>query len=227
MNNAEEIIKADFHTHTCYSKDSLLSPHSLISAARKHGFDRIAITDHNSIQGALEAQRLDPHLIIIGEEIKTLEGEILAIFVKEEVPANLPPLEAIRILKAQGAFISLSHPFDTCRSGWSLQTLEIITPLLDAIEIFNARCLQDKFNQQAEEFARLHRLAGTCGSDSHTAAETGICYQRLPVFSTPDELRKSLQTSTIHGTRSTFSAHLHSSYARFFKQIKKQPKRNA
>ena len=82
-------IKLEFHCHTHASKDSLTRPADLVSAARRKGIDRVVVTDHNSIAGALEAQTIDPELIIVGEEIMTDRGEILAAFVQEEIPVNV------------------------------------------------------------------------------------------------------------------------------------------
>ncbi len=110
-------VLVEFHCHTNASKDSLTQPADLIAAARHKGIDRLIITDHNTIAGARAAQVLEPELIIIGEEIMTTRGEILASFVTEEIPAGITPQEAIRRLKDQGAFISVSHPFDKFRSG--------------------------------------------------------------------------------------------------------------
>src|SRR5215213_1595047 len=107
----------EFHCHTNASKDSLTQPSELIAAAHRRGIDRLIITDHNTTAGARAAQALDPELIIVGEEIMTTHGEILASFVSEELPAGLSPLETIRRLREQGAFISVSHPFDRFRSG--------------------------------------------------------------------------------------------------------------
>ena len=135
------MISVDFHTHTNTSKDSLTSPEQLIRIARHRGLDRVAVTDHNSIAGALAAHALDPERIIVGEEIMTTKGEILAAYVTESIPRGLSPLETIQRLREQGAFISVSHPFDSWRSGaWTPEDLLEITPLVDAIEVFNARC---------------------------------------------------------------------------------------
>ena len=79
----------EFHCHTIYSKDSLTTPERLVKACRRKGIDRVVVTDHNTITGARAAQALDPELVIVGEEIKTTRGEILAAFVTEDVPAGL------------------------------------------------------------------------------------------------------------------------------------------
>jgi predicted metal-dependent phosphoesterase TrpH len=122
------------------------------------------VTDHNTILGARETQALDPELIIIGEEIMTTHGEILAAFVQEEVPPGLLPQETIGLLKEQGAFISVSHPFDRWRSGgWKVDQLIDMVPELDAIEIFNAHCFSDTPNRLATEFSQEHSQVKSCG----------------------------------------------------------------
>ncbi len=144
----------EFHSHTNASKDSLTSPADLIAAARRKGIDRLIITDHNTIAGARAAQALDSELVIVGEEIMTTRGEILAAFVTEEVPPYLSPEETIQRLKDQGAFISVSHPFDRMRSGaWKEEDLLEILPFVDAIEVYNSRCMLPGFNRAAKRFA--------------------------------------------------------------------------
>ncbi len=120
--------RVEFHCHSRYSPDSLSSARGLIDAARDRGIDRLVITDHNTIRGALAAKALDPERIIVGEEILTQRGELLAAFVSEEVPAMLDPQEAIQRLRQQGAFISVSHPFDRARSGWGFKTWGYCAP---------------------------------------------------------------------------------------------------
>ena len=161
------IWNVEFHCHTRWSKDSLNDPAALLRTLQQRQLDRLFITDHNSIAGAKVAQALDPQHILIGEEIRTQQGELLALFVREEVPARLPAQQTIQLLRQQGAFISVSHPFDRQR-GWQLPDLLDILPQIDAIETFNARCLSNRPNQQAADFAAAHNLPGTVGSDAHT-----------------------------------------------------------
>jgi len=207
------LIRVDFHCHTRYSKDSLTSPESLMAASRKKGLDKVVITDHNTIAGAVAARQLDPQRFIVGEEILTQEGELLAFFVSEEVPPGLPAYEAIRRLKAQGAFISVSHPFDVLRCGWLPADLEAILPEIDAIEVFNARVIQRSANQGAQEFALAHRLRGTVGSDAHTAFELGAAYLVLPDFDDAATLRQALPQAERHTAVSPQWVHLFSRLA--------------
>jgi len=174
----------------------------------------VVITDHNSIAGAREAQAIDPELIIVGEEIMTTQGEILAAFVQEEIPARLSPQETIKLLKEQGAFISVSHPFDELREGgWIENDLLEILPLVDAIEVYNSRCMFPRFNHRARAFAERHNLAGTVGSDAHAAFEVGRSLLLLDQFSGADGLRKVIRTAKTRVKWSPWWFHLTSRYA--------------
>ena len=188
------MLRVEFHSHTDASRDSLTRPADLIAAARLKRVDRLIITDHNTIAGARAAQALDPELVIVGEEIMTTRGEILAAYVTEEIPKGLTPQEALHRLKDQGAFISVSHPFDVLRSGgWNEEDLLEILPQVDAIEVYNSRCLFPGFNRQARRFAERHNIAGTVGSDAHAAFEVGRSILLLEQFEGPDEMRQVIR----------------------------------
>ena len=207
-------MRLEFHSHTIYSKDSLTHPADLIAGARRKGIDRLVVTDHNSIVGARAAQALDPELVIVGEEIKTTRGEILAAYVQEEVPPGLTPRETIHILKGQGAFISVSHPFDIYRGGhWDEADLLDILPDVDAIEVFNSRCWSPDFNKQAQKFAEEHNIPGTVGSDAHAPLELGRAVLLLEQFQGPDELRAVIRRGIPKVRWSSPWVHLISRYA--------------
>ena len=213
------MLNVDFHCHTCYSKDSLTTLESLLEACQQKGIDRLVITDHNTIAGRTRARELDSQRFIVGEEIMTSAGELLAVYVQEEVPGRLPPMQAIQRLREQGAFISVSHPFDRMRSGgWQLPDLLQILPLIDAIETFNARCLWQGFNRNAQAFARQHGLPGTVGSDAHTLSELGQAALSLPDFDDPASLREAIRQGQPHLRPSGFWVHFFSRYARMKKK---------
>ena len=214
------MLKTEFHCHTIYSKDSLVSPAWLVETCRKKGIDRVIITDHNSIKGALEAQKIAPDLVIVGEEIMTTKGEILAAFVTEEIPAMLTPQETIVRLKEQGAFISVSHPFDFTRSGhWQEADLLEILPDIDAVETFNARCLLPRMNRQAQEFAAKHGIASTVGSDAHTLFELGRATLTLPQFNSASDLRAVIRQGVPQMRKTGIHARAASRYAVLHKKI--------
>ena len=212
------IWNVEFHCHTRWSKDSLNDPAALLHTLQQRQLDRLFITDHNSIAGAKVAQALDPQHILIGEEIRTQQGELLALFVREEVPARLPAQQTIQLLRQQGAFISVSHPFDRQR-GWQLPDLLDILPQIDAIETFNARCLSNRPNQQAADFAAAHNLPGTVGSDAHTLAEVGRATLHLPPFNDAESLRQSIRHATAQVRLSGWEVHLASTLARLYKRL--------
>jgi hypothetical protein len=215
------MFKVEFHCHTIYSKDSLTPPERLVKACRRKGIDRVIVTDHNSIAGARAAQALDPELVIVGEEIFTTRGELLAAFVTEEVPAGLSPQETIRRLKGQGAFVSVSHPFDVHRGGhWDEADLLEILPQVDAIEVFNSRCWSPEFNRQAQEFAEQHDVPGTVGSDAHAALELGRAVLLLEQFQGPEELRAVIRRGIPEVRWSPPWFHLISRYAVLLKGLK-------
>jgi predicted metal-dependent phosphoesterase TrpH len=212
-----ETWRVDLHCHTWYSRDALSSPEGMIAAARRQGLDRLAITDHNTIAGAIEAQRLAPDLIIVGEEIKTIQGELLAYFVQDEVPAGLSMAETLRRLRDQGSAISVSHPLDPYRrtSAVGHETLLSIIHAVDAIEILNSRCMWPAFNARAAEVARQFKLPGTAGSDAHSVIEVGRAGLASPPFSDAESFRRSLAQAQIIGSISHPGVHAFSVYARW------------
>lgn len=218
------MIAVDFHTHTHFSGDGAMSPRELIEACRKQGLDRVVVTDHNTIEGALRAKEIDPQLVIVGEEIKTSVGELLAAFVTEEVPKGLPPLETIERLRKQGAFISVSHPFDPFRHNWPEGELLKMLPYIDAIETFNSRCLFGSFNEQAQAFARAHDLAGTAGSDAHTLPEVGAARLLLSEFKDRDSLRDAIHAAQRKARTTGVLVHYASWKASQAKNVKKGQK---
>ena len=158
------------------------------------GMDCIALTDHNTIQGALEFQRMAPFPVIIGEEIKTSRGEVIGLFLKEEIPRDLPPLETVRHIKEQGGLVSVPHPFDHFRrSVIEREALMEILPHVDIIEAFNARNTLPGDNRTAEKLANEHGILTTSVTDSHTPVEVGRCYVDVPAFDmTPAGLLEGL-----------------------------------
>lgn len=207
--------RVELHCHTMFSPDSLTKPQAIVDACRKRSIDRIAITEHNNIAGALAVRSLAPDLVIVGEEIKTSKGEILAWFLTEEVPKGLSPEETIRRLRGQGAVLSLSHPLDPSRRGSAMgleDTLRIIDQI-DALEVFNARCLNAEPNEAARRLAEDHGKLMHAGSDAHTAGEIGGAVTLMPPFHDADSFRQSLAQATIDAHLSGARVRVFSRYA--------------
>lgn len=213
--------KVDLHSHTIYSKDCLTPTAAHIARARAVGLDKIAVTEHNRIDGALAAKALDPELVIVGEEIMTTHGEIIAYFVTEVVPKGLSPQEAIHRLRDQGAVISIPHPLDSLRrSAMRLQNVLQIIDEVDALEVYNGRCVRPQDNAAAAGLARARGKLITAGSDAHTTFEVGRCYLEMAEFSdNAASFLAALTHAQPHGIMSPFWPHLASTYAKIYKRL--------
>jgi hypothetical protein len=213
-------ITVETHCHTYYSKDCLMNPRRLIEVCRKRGIDRLCITDHNTCEGAFEMASLAPDLIIPGVEIMTTQGELLVLFVEHEVPHGLNPMDTIERFRAQGAVISVSHPFDYHRSGsWSESDLRLIAPYVDAIEIFNSRSINVWMNKHASLFARELGLLATVGSDAHTYSEVGKSTIYMKAYEDADEFVTNLNSAFLNTKRSNPLVHLASRWAVLARKI--------
>lgn len=213
--------KVDLHSHTVYSKDCLTPPAKLVAQARARGLDKIAVTEHNNLAGARAAKELDPDLVIVGQEIMTTRGEIIAYYVQEEVPRGLPPEEAIARLREQGAVISIPHPLDTLRgSAMGRENVMAILHLVDALEVRNARCVRSADNAAAAALAAAHGKLATAGSDAHTLFEVGRCRMEMPPFEdNAASFLAALSQAQPCGTESPFWPHLASTYAKVHKRL--------
>jgi predicted metal-dependent phosphoesterase TrpH len=195
-------------------------PAQMLEVCRRRGIDRVAVTDHNTIEGALEAQALAPGSVIVGEEIMTECGELLGYYLRETIPPRLSPEESIERLRDQGSVISVSHPFDPVRKGsWDEADLRRILPLVDAIETFNSRTWTRGANDRAQALADEVGLPGTVGSDAHAYFELGRAVMRFPDFDGPDEMRAALRSAEVTARRSSPLVHLFSRYASWRKRV--------
>jgi predicted metal-dependent phosphoesterase TrpH len=176
---------ADLHSHSRASFDSLASPASLVRSAASRGLTHLAITDHDRIDGALEAREraaaAAPELtVIVGEEVRTADGDLICLFLEEAIPPGLPAEEAIARARAQGALVGVPHPFDRFRGSLLRDArMERLAGLVDWIETHNARVALGNGNQLAAEFAIAHELPGIAVSDAHSAFEVGVAYTVL------------------------------------------------
>jgi len=215
------MLTVELHTHTCYSKDCLTSLDKFIAECRRKKLDRVAVTDHNTTAGASKLKAMAPDLIIIGEEIKTDSGEIIAYFLTEEVPIGLPVRQAIARVRDQGGVVGVSHPADRLRQeAMGLDRLEPIVDLVDALEVFNARCVYASDNIAARDFALRHGKIGFAGSDAHTLAELGRATVTLPPFDSPQTFLDSLPAAQLNARLSSPFIHFASTWAKWMRRLK-------
>ncbi len=188
------MLKADLHVHTCFSSDSISTPEKVVKRCLEIGIDCLAITDHNTISGALEVKRIAPFTVIVGEEMLTTSGEIIGLFLTEEIPRRLSPEETVARIKAQGGLACVPHPCDRFRPHSRLRrhALEKILPDIDLIEVFNSRTLLLRDSARAFNLAQSHGLPGTVGSDAHVIKEIGRSFVELPEFNDAEQFKLAL-----------------------------------
>lgn len=193
----------DLHVHTCYSFDSSLQPQGLLEVCRQRSLDGVAVTDHDRLEGAREFSRLLPELIVIpGEEVRTREGEIIGLFLKEEIPPGLSALETMERIREQGGVVLIPHPFDyvklrRLKASQLLQMREMI----DCIEGINGKPRYFHANERAKAFASKHGFLLTAGSDAHRKEDIGKIFTEMEPFCNPEDFLKSLRGAYLHGKR--------------------------
>ena len=213
-------MRLDLHCHTHRSRDSLMTYEVLLRRMDQRGMDMVAITDHNTIAGALAFRARAPERFLVGEEIKTTSGELLALFLEEEVPPGLSPEDTISRVHAQGGLVGVSHPLDRLRGeALGMERLESIRGELDFLEVFNARITFSKDNRLARELAARWGLPGSAGSDAHAPAEVGRAYVDMPEFHGPQEFLESLALGQVRGRLSSPHVHFYSTYAKWRKRL--------
>ncbi len=196
-----EWIVCDLHTHTSWSHDCSVPAEELLDAAEEIGLGGIAVTDHNVFGGALEAVELarDRRLIVIpGEEMKTKgQGEVIGLFLREEIPRGLSFEDTIAAVRAQGGLVFLPHPFDRRHAIPDPVTLHRHLAEIDMLEVYNARLLKETYNDEALRFARKYNLLQGAGSDAHVLPGLGTGAVRMREFRTPEEFLISLRSAEI------------------------------
>ena len=194
-------IAVDLHMHTDWSHDCSILASDLLDHAEEIGLGGIAVTDHNVFGGALEAVELarDRDLIVIpGEEVKTDDqGEVIGLFLVEEIPRGMSFADTVDAIREQGGLVYLPHPFDRLHSIPDPATLHRHVAEIDVFEVFNARLLRDSFNDEALRFARKYRLLQGAGSDAHVLQGVGTGAVRMRRFEGPEEFLLSLRTAEI------------------------------
>ena len=191
----------DLHCHTSASFDSLATPAAVLRAAAARGLTHLAITDHDRIDGALEAvdraaAEAAGLTVIVGQEIRTQAGDLIGAFLREAVPPGLSASEAIAAVRAQGGLVGIAHPFDRFRGSLGrgeATAFEALAGLVDWIEAWNARLIVGDGNARAAELAARLGVPGVAVSDAHTTLEVGIASTTVRGDpSTPEGLRAAL-----------------------------------
>ena len=181
--SVDEWAFVDLHCHTSASFDSLAAPARVAAVAAHRGLTHLAITDHDRINGALEAQAAAPDglTVIVGQEVRTTEGDLIGTFLTRAVPRDLSPAEAIAAIREQGGLVGIPHPFDRLRGslGAALERLGDLAARVDWIEAWNARLVFGDGNARAAALAHDSGVPGVSVSDAHTTLEIGVASTAL------------------------------------------------
>jgi len=194
-------IVADLHLHTSWSHDCSIEVDDLLDHAEAEGLGAIAVTDHNVFGGALEAaERARGRRIVVipGEEVKTAgQGEVIGLFLREEIPRGLSFAETVAAIRAQGGLVYVPHPFDRMHAIPDAATLHRHLAEIDILEVYNARLLFEAYNEEALRFARKYNLTAAAGSDAHVLPGIGTGAVRMRRFSGPEDFLVSLRSAEI------------------------------
>lgn len=223
------MIRLETHCHTRYSKDSLLLHSLLYMKCRLHHIDAIAICEHNNIQGALKfkeycAKRNNKVFVIVGEEIMTASGEIIGLYLNEEIPAGLSCDETIDRIKSQGGVVYVPHPYDEKRAKTVLEEACISSNSyrIDCIECYNGRNVEEKYSVMQERIANKYGLVKVIGSDAHTLMEVGRNYMEVDsIPSNSSEFKSVIKGCTFHTKPCIKLAHKVTKCAKLIKMIVK------
>ena len=194
-------ITIDLHLHTDWSHDCSIPAEDLLDHAEEIGLGGIAVTDHNVFGGALEAvelARARDLVVIPGEEVKTdNQGEVIGLFLEEEIPRGMSFAATIGAIHEQGGLVYLPHPFDRLHAIPDPATIHRHLAEIDVLEVYNARLIRDSFNDEALRFARKYRLLQGAGSDAHVLQGVGTGVVRMRRFEGPEEFLLSLRSAEI------------------------------
>jgi glycosyltransferase involved in cell wall biosynthesis len=195
------LIDVDLHMHTDHSGDCATPVEVLLRAAKVQGLGAIAVTDHNEIAGAFEAQALAADYgvkVIVAEEVKTAsQGEVIGLFLSEKIPRGMSMADTVAEIRRQGGLVYVPHPFDRMHSVPDYEHLLGIVEEIDAIEVYNPRVAIGSFNEEAARFAAKYRIVAGAGSDAHVAQGLGSVRVRMRDFDGPDEFVESLREADI------------------------------
>jgi len=194
------MVKVDLHVHSSASFDCSVEPVRVGERCRRLGLSPIFLTDHNTIEGALQL-RDSPVSVVVGQEMRTADGELIGLFLSQAVPDGLSAKETVRLMKAQGGLVYLEHPYDQFRLHLREEAVEEIAELIDIVEVWNGRSDRG-INRQAMQLCNALGAAPGAGSDAHTLADIGKVFVEMEAFDGAQDFLEKLRSGKITGRRS-------------------------
>ena len=186
------MLRVDLHLHSNFSHDGQSTLEALIERSRECSLDRIALTDHNTVEGALELARMAPELTIVGEEVKTREGEVIGLFITEHLPPYQAPEEVMDLIHGMGGLSYLPHPLDRRRSNFRPERVVELADRIDIIETYNSWC-DASTNADAAKLAADLGIVVATGSDAHSVRELGRSWMEIDDYNGPAEFLDRLR----------------------------------
>ncbi len=197
-------IRADFHTHTCFSHDGHQTPRELVERAREVELDRVAVADHHTLDGALRARDLDPERIIVGEEITTrCRTDVIGLYLSKRIAPRLSLEQVVDEIRAQGGVVYLPHPFAYLTGA--RRRVDRALSLVDIVEVWNSRAFYAPWNRRAISEARERGIPEGAGSDAHFSAELGRAWTVLPPFSDAVSLKRAAKSARAQNDGHTYA----------------------
>lgn len=194
-------VRVELHVHTDRSDDAVSSYADLEEAAERSGVRFYAITDHDTIEGALALRDRGKTGVIVGEEVTTALGDVIGLFLRERVPPGLSPEETMDRIHEQGGLVYVPHPFDRKRKTRLFrEAVERCAPRIDILEVRNGRTPHEEDNARAAAFAAEKGIAGAFGSDAHTPRELGAIYHEVPAFETAADFLRAIREGRAVGS---------------------------
>lgn len=216
-------VRAEFHVHTRFSKDSILNKYFLLLMCKIKKINLLAITDHNEIRGALKYKSFflkHKIEIIVGEEIMTTNGEIIGLYLEKKISPNLSVKKTIDEIRKQGGLVYLPHPYDEKRYKTVLdkECQKKYKNEIDFIEVHNGRNIKEDFDKRQEEIQKKLNITPIIGSDAHTFFEVGRNYVELE-YNGKENLVESINKASFHKRKCILFAHKVTKLARIIKMI--------
>ncbi len=211
--------KVDLHTHSVASTDGGLTAIQYQKVLDGGKLDAVAITDHNRIDFATFMHEQLGDLIIIGEEIMTLQGEIVGLYLTKPIQPHLTAGQTMSQIKDQGGLVYIPHPFETVRKALDPASMEELQDQIDIIEVCNGRVFAQNRARRAIVWSKLNHVPGAASSDAHGWHGIGKTFTDIASLPTRENLVELLKSGVPVTDRPSLRALLYPNYHRFRRRL--------
>ncbi|MCA9329494.1 PHP domain-containing protein [Candidatus Saccharibacteria bacterium] len=213
-------MRIDLHTHSIGSLDGSITIDQYKKIIDSSKLDYIAITDHDRVDVAQQAQCRLGQAIIVGQEVTTVDGEIIGLFLTSRIPPGLSAKKTAHLIHEQGGLVYIPHPFETIRKGLTETTLNSIVSLIDIVEVNNGRAFFQNKSVEALNWANRHNIATSSSSDAHGIKGLATYFNEVTEVPTSDNLLKILNNGTRNASRPPLLSLFYPKYNRLRARLK-------